>query len=292
MEFAGCGHEALNNMFRLFEYGDSSFWPNIQEDKDHLPLPGPPHIDTFGSAEVVLADGVTKAPDQSLLDGTPGRPARLKGWPTVAFEVAWSQTSKNLAEVCGRWVAASIGKVNLAIGIDIIVREKKDNTKGEDEDREDGKGREASAKGEDGGEKKRKEKKVKQNNSKELAQLWISLWELVDAEPLSHSPPASEPVNELIRSDGYQENPLVLDDFPPATKFTCVSPFENFPEQIAAIGEDVFQSLPEPPLFVRYHAAVTQCIQVPFFRFLFSNPTQIAFHPGCSTTKAGPARQD
>jgi len=132
-EFAGCGHKSLSNMFRLFEYGNSSYWPAAQEDAKQLPLPGPPHIDTFGSAEVVLASGTRKAPDQNFVDSTPGRPIRLKGWPTVVFEVAWTQTSNNLAEVCGRWVAASCGKVNLAIGIDIIVKPKEKGKKGKDE---------------------------------------------------------------------------------------------------------------------------------------------------------------
>jgi hypothetical protein len=150
-------------MFRLFNYGNSSYWPVAQEDSKWLPLPGPPHIDTFGSAEVVLADGMRKAPDQNFVDSTPGRLLRLKGWPTVVFEVAWTQMSNNLAEVCGQWIAASCGKVNLAVGIDIIVRPKEENNKVVEKKHEDKKGKD----------KKGKQREAK--DDKKIGQLWVSL---------------------------------------------------------------------------------------------------------------------
>jgi hypothetical protein len=117
VKFAGCGHESFVNMARLFQYGNSTYWPEKRNDAKELPFPGPPHIDLFGSAEIELADGTRKAPDHSLLDATPGRPIRLKGWLTVVFEMAWTQTSTELAKACGRWVAGSEAKINLAIGI-------------------------------------------------------------------------------------------------------------------------------------------------------------------------------
>jgi len=57
----------------------------------------------------------------------------------------------------------------------------------------------------------------------------------------------SEPVNELIRTDGLQDDPSTLTDVPSTKKFTCISPFKDVPEQIAAIGQEKFESLPVLP---------------------------------------------
>jgi len=97
--------------------------------------------------------------------------------------------------------------------------------------------------------KKRKDRE----EDKEIAQLWVTLWEVVKAEPLMET---SEPINELLRADGKQDDPETLTDVPPPTRFTFISPFSDFPEQIAAIKRD------EPPLFVKYHVAETQRLQV------------------------------
>jgi hypothetical protein len=281
-------------MSRLFEYGDKAFWPVKQNDPlaDGLCFPGPPHVDYFGSAEVELADGTRKAPDQGLLDTTPGGPKRLKGWPTVVFEMAWTQTSKELAVVCGRWVAASEAKVNLAVGIDVILKnEKGDGKSGQDKKGKNKKGKNKKGKNKEaeveGGEdecedeledaeaekeeaknekakgnlKKRKER---EEENKEIAQLWVTLWEVVDAEPLMKT---SGPIKDLLRADGEQEDPLTLTDVPPATKFTFISPFSYFPEQIAAIGMERFERFERsnnmaPPKYVKYYAAETQRFQV------------------------------
>jgi hypothetical protein len=273
VKFAGCGHESFANMVRLFQYDNSTYWLEKRDDAKGLPLPGPPHIDSFGSAERTLADGTRKAPDHSLLDATPGRPIRLKGWPTVVFEMAWTQTSEELAWVCGRWVAASEAKVNLAIGIDVILKsEKGAGEKGAGESGKNKKGknkqegeneRESEAKVEvekaenenaKGNLKKRKDRE----EDKEIAQLWVTLWEVVKAEPLMET---SEPINELLRADGKQDDPETLTDVPPPTGFTFISHFSDFPEQIAAIQRD--RNMPsEPPLFVKYHVAETQRLQV------------------------------
>jgi hypothetical protein len=283
--FAGCGHESLINMSRLFEYGDKAYWPPKQNDVKGLPLPGPPHIDSFGSAEVKLADRTRKAPDYSLVDATPGRPIRLKGWPSVVFELAWTQTSKEVAEVCGRWVAGSEAKVKLAICIDVILKyekgkdkrskdkrskDKKGNNKEDSEEGGEGNNRDNEAEEEAENEEvkndKRKLKKRKQREAdKEIAQLWVSLWEVVEAEPLMET---SEPINELLRADGEQDDPFVSTNVPPATRFTFVSNFSDFPEQIAAIGQERFKSLAEPPKYVKYHAAETQRLQVRLLLFV------------------------
>ena len=285
VKFAGCGHESLRNMNLLYQYGDSSYWPVDDELEEDLPLPGPPHIHSFGAAEMTLANGTKKAPDDSLIDDTPGKPIRLKGWPTVVFEMAWSQTSKELAEICGRWVAGSEAKVNLAIGIDVILkyekpkREKDKKGKKKEEKVEGGENKcedkddddlqkaeiEEEAKDKDKEAKGNLKKRKQREPDKEIAQLWVTLWEVVEAEPLMNT---SEPINELLRADGQQEDPLILTDVPPATMFTFVSPFTNFPEQIGAIGHKRFKPL-EPPLFVKYHVAEAQRLQVHPFILLF-----------------------
>ena len=265
VKFAGCGHESFVNMIRLFQYGDSTYCPEKRDDATGLPLPGPPHIDSFGSAERSLADGTRKAPDHSLLDATPGRPIRLKGWPTVVFEMAWTQTSEELAWVCGRWVAGSEAKINLAIGIDVILKSEKGtqaagesgkNKKGKN--KQEGEAKVEVEKAENENVKGNSKKRKAREEDKEIAQLWVTLWEVVKAEPLMET---SEPINELLRADGKQDDPETLTDVPPPTRFTFISPFSDFPEQIAAIKSH--GDMPSgPPLFVKYHVAETQRLQV------------------------------
>jgi hypothetical protein len=102
--------------------------------------------------------------------------------------------------------------------------------------------------------KKRKDRE----EDKEIEQLWVTLWEVVKAEPLMET---SEPINELIRADGKQDDPEILTNVPPPTRFTFISPFSDFPEQIAAIKWDRNMAS-ELPLFVKYHVAETQRLQV------------------------------
>jgi len=258
VKFAGCGHESFINMVLLFQYSDSMYWPEKRDDAEGLPLPGPPHIDSFGSAERTLADGTRKASNHSLLDATPGRLIRLKGWLTVVFEMAWTQTSEELAWVCGRWVGGSEAKVNLAIGIDVILKSEKStgesgkNKKGKNKQESGENKRESEAKVEV--EKAENKKRKDREEDKEIAQLWMTLWEVVKAEPLMET---SELINELICTDGKQDNPETLTDVPPPTRFTFISPFSDFPEQIATIKRN--RNMPsELPLFVKYHVAETQ----------------------------------
>jgi hypothetical protein len=243
VKFAGCGHESFVNMVRLFQYGNSKYWLEKRDDEKGLPLPGPSHIDWFGSAERKLANGTRKAPDHSLLDTTPGRPIRLKGWLMVVFEMAWTQTSEELAWVCGQWVTGSESKVNLAISIDVILKSEKGTGKiGKDkkgknkqEDIEGGANKHEEAKvevekAENEGVKGNLKKPKDREEDKEIAQLWVTLWEVVKAEPLMVT---SEPMNELLHADGIQDDPETLTDVPPTTRFTFISPFVDVPEQIA-----------------------------------------------------------
>jgi hypothetical protein len=193
---------------------------------------------------------------------------RLKGWPTVVFEMAWTQTSEELAWACGRWVGGSEAKVNLAIGIDVILKSEKGT--GESGKNKKGKNKQEGGENERESEAKVEVEKAENENvkgnlkrkdreeDKEIAQLWVTLWEVVKAEPLMET---TEPINELIRADGKQDDPEILTNVPPPTRFTFISPFSDFPEQIAAIKQD--RNMPsELPLFVKYHVAETQRLQV------------------------------
>jgi hypothetical protein len=96
-------------------------------------------------------------------------------------------------------------------------------------------------------------KKLKaREEDKEIMQLWVTLWEVVKAEPLMET---SELINELLHADGKQDDPETLTDVPPPTRFTFISPFSDFPEQIAAlkVTETCLQSLH----CVEYHVAET-----------------------------------
>ena len=47
-------------------------------------------------------------------------------FPTVVIEVGYSESKRDLAEACARWISCSTGRVCLAIGIDINYRFEKD----------------------------------------------------------------------------------------------------------------------------------------------------------------------
>lgn len=78
-----------------------------------------------GSADVALKDGTVKSPDASFYNMTPPRDenetiaamASIQSNPTMVWEITFSETAKKLAKDCGRWVAASGGMINIAVGI-------------------------------------------------------------------------------------------------------------------------------------------------------------------------------
>ena len=87
---------------------------------------------------------------------------KLKGIPTVVFEVAFSESSCNLAEDCGHWVACSQPQVRVAIGLDIVMKKKKEKEMASDQ--------------------------------QELDSVWCYIWELDDTDPLD-AIPANETLN-------------------------------------------------------------------------------------------------
>lgn len=71
-----------------------------------------------GSTDVEMVDGSRKSPDGSIYEDFP-KFSQAGGWPTVVWEVAYSQHEKDLAYVLGRYVTCTAGKVRLAIGVKI-----------------------------------------------------------------------------------------------------------------------------------------------------------------------------
>jgi hypothetical protein len=113
--------------------------------------------------------------------------------PTVVWEVAYSEPSKKVAEDCGRWIACSLGRVLLAISVDIVME-----------------------KGPDG------EQVIKKAT--------CELWELVHSEPLSELSP-DDVLEELVRSDGLEDHPELILDVPPSKEFMCISTLSSSKEE-------------------------------------------------------------
>lgn len=75
-----------------------------------------------GSGTCNLEDGSRKSPDYSYYDpnGAAHRTRDYEGaFPTVVFEVGFTEKSRKLGRDCARWLGASGGVVNLGIAIDI-----------------------------------------------------------------------------------------------------------------------------------------------------------------------------
>jgi hypothetical protein len=71
-----------------------------------------------GSADVNLVNGI-KSPGYSLYENHPQKKPLTKVLPTVVLEVAYSQDEKKLAYNLGRHITCSLGRVQLAIGVNI-----------------------------------------------------------------------------------------------------------------------------------------------------------------------------
>ena len=71
-----------------------------------------------GSTDVDLEDGV-KSPDFSQYEDHPMKQPITQGWPTVVWELAYSKDKKKLACNLGRYIACSLGRVQLAIGLNV-----------------------------------------------------------------------------------------------------------------------------------------------------------------------------
>jgi hypothetical protein len=145
-----------------------------------------------GSADVELVDGV-KSPDYSMYEDRPATRKQpvMQSWPTVTWEVAYSEDEKQLAHDLGRYVACSLGRVRLAIGLKI---ERYPAVTGQ---------------------------------SRGLKKVTCALWEADYAETFATlEESGSELLNCLVRCDEYSDD---ADDYvvPAATKYLCVSKFNR-----------------------------------------------------------------
>jgi hypothetical protein len=143
-----------------------------------------------GSADVDLEDGI-KSPDFSLYEDHPTKQPLTQAWPTVVWEVGYSEDEKRLAHDLGRYVACSLGRVRLAIGLKIE--------------------RNCAVAGQPRG----------------LKKVTCAFWEADYAETFATLEESGlELLNHLTRCDEYVDD---ADDYvvPAATKFSCVSKFDG-----------------------------------------------------------------
>lgn len=104
----------MNSVFICFFHSGSSGSDAAASD-----LEGSGHINSLGSADIELVDGLKKAPNFSFSDSDPNIPLDARSFPTIIWEVALTESTAKLAIDCGRFIACSKGRGLLAIGIDI-----------------------------------------------------------------------------------------------------------------------------------------------------------------------------
>lgn len=136
-----------------------------------------------GSADVKLVDGI-KSPDYSMYEVDSKIP-----WPTVVWEVAYSENERKLAYDLGRHIACSVGRVRLAIGVKIELNH------------------------------------APEGLPQSLKKLTCAFWEADRIERYATLQESGSELNRLTRCDEYGNH----DDYvvPPATKFSCAAKFKG-----------------------------------------------------------------
>ena len=112
MHYPTIGHEIMSTLFFTVNSKDSNGHSLFSTDANKNAI----HLG--GSADVEMMDGSIKSSDYSMYEAAP-KPCVTEGWPTVVWEVAYSQDKKKLAYVLGKYVTCSARMVRLAIGINI-----------------------------------------------------------------------------------------------------------------------------------------------------------------------------
>jgi hypothetical protein len=178
------GHEIMSTLFFNVNINDTEGRSLFSIDASLVRL--------GGTADVDLEDGI-KSPDFSLYEDHPSKQPLTKAWPTVVWEVAYGEDERKLAEDLGRYVACSLGRVRLAIGVKI--------------DRNPAV---------PGGRQLRSVKKVT-----------CAFWEADYAETFATlEESGSQLLNHLTRCDSHADE--ASDHVvPAATKFSCVSKFDG-----------------------------------------------------------------
>jgi hypothetical protein len=179
-------HEIGEVIFACAEKGPPQYWPKECREKEfRLRSPPFPNMESTGTTTIKLQKD-KKSADYSLVDATPGQHPIFRNMPTVVVEVAYQETSKKLAEDCGRWIACSLGRVLLAVGFDVKLKNQPE-----------------------------------EGEVPEIDRVVCYFWELVEATRLDALPAGVE-LDTLTRDDEYAD---LADEFavPPATSFHCVS---------------------------------------------------------------------
>ena len=110
MHYLNFGHGILTTLWCELLLKNSASFPLFSVDKSNVHL--------GGSTDVKLTDGM-KSPDFNLYEDHPGKEALTKAWPTIVWEVAYSEAEGKLVQDLGRFLACSHGRVQLAISINI-----------------------------------------------------------------------------------------------------------------------------------------------------------------------------
>ena len=184
MHYPTFGHEIMSTLFFNVDINDTEGRSLFSVDASVVRL--------GGSADVDLEDGI-KSPDFSLYEDHPTKQPLTQAWPTVAWEVAYSENEQKLAYDLARYVACSLGRVRLAIGVKI------------ERDPAVPVGRQPRG----------------------LKKVTCAFWEADYAETFATlEESGSQVLNHLTRCDSHADE---ADDYvvPAATKFSCVSKFDR-----------------------------------------------------------------
>ncbi len=168
-----------------------------------LASPPFPNMESGGTSLVQL-QGDKKSADYALFDATPGMHAIFRKYPTLVCEVAYAETSAKLAEDCGRWIACSLGRILLAVGLDITLK-----------------------------------KKINKEDLPEISAVFCNFWELIGAERFDELPEGTL-LDTLIRDDKFQKQAAEHTGYPPSSSFFCISLLGRQKSSSAEGGKPVY----------------------------------------------------
>ncbi|KAF8811485.1 hypothetical protein BYT27DRAFT_7252739 [Phlegmacium glaucopus] len=194
------GHEIMSTLFFNVDINGANGHPLFSIDKSFVRL--------GGSANVHLEDGI-KSPDYSLYENNPMKQPLTQGWPTVVWEVAYSENEKKLARDLARYVACSLGRVRLAIGVNIECNYVAGQRQG-------------------------------------LKKVTCTFWEADYAETFTTLEESGSLLNHLTRCDDYadeDEDHVV----PTPTKFSCVSKFDGEYIKFVVSQQSLYTIFPGDP---------------------------------------------
>ena len=105
------GHEILSALLYNVD-------PNNANGHSLFSLNATSFIHMGGSTDVNLEDSI-KSPDFSLYEDHTTKKPMTQGWPTVLWALAYSEDEMKLAHDLGRYIACSLGRVRLVIGLNV-----------------------------------------------------------------------------------------------------------------------------------------------------------------------------